>query len=437
MMGPGKPFVVTIASEKGGVGKTTLATNLAVYLKALAEDLPVTIVSFDNHFSVDNMFAIGLRPKQTVADLFHGKDPAEIAQLGEYGVQYIASERQLFPSDNDSFYLQNLLSQSSIGGIFIIDTRPVIDYFTRCALCSADLLIIPVKDRPSLVNAAAISDVYREYGGSHDHVWLLPTLIDARLKLRNNIGIQKLLTFLGKEEGYQFLDFYIAKSPKVESLASGLSTRIFPILTHAKGTIVHRQLRKAADFVLSEYKRRPARVSFNSTLPIPAGRLRRFHNECLLCGESFASDPVLFWHDQRSRRRGALHSHCLNDIFDLAIRKSWLNQGIILLCCDLDRVGLSEEADTAIIRLYDQQAEEILSRPVKIIPGSRLEYLLVGITGRSLGEFFREGIFLSLEAYPLTDQLANPLYQKFHHMRRTIRRLQTLSKEFALQGFSC
>ncbi|NIP49193.1 MAG: ParA family protein, partial [Gammaproteobacteria bacterium] len=43
-----RPFVITVASEKGGVGKTTIATNLAVYLKALREDLPVTIASFDN-----------------------------------------------------------------------------------------------------------------------------------------------------------------------------------------------------------------------------------------------------------------------------------------------------------------------------------------------------------------------------------------------------
>ena len=48
-------YIITISSEKGGVGKTTLATNLAIYLKALHEDLPVTLLSFDNHFSGDRM----------------------------------------------------------------------------------------------------------------------------------------------------------------------------------------------------------------------------------------------------------------------------------------------------------------------------------------------------------------------------------------------
>jgi len=45
------PYTITISSEKGGVGKTTLATNLAIYLKAIREDLPVTLFSFDNHFN--------------------------------------------------------------------------------------------------------------------------------------------------------------------------------------------------------------------------------------------------------------------------------------------------------------------------------------------------------------------------------------------------
>jgi cellulose biosynthesis protein BcsQ len=58
------PFVITVSSEKGGVGKTTLATNLAIYLAAMRENLPVTIFSFDNHFTIDRMFEFrDKRPK--------------------------------------------------------------------------------------------------------------------------------------------------------------------------------------------------------------------------------------------------------------------------------------------------------------------------------------------------------------------------------------
>ena len=68
------PYIVTISSEKGGVGKTTLATNLAIYLKALHEELPVTLLSFDNHFSVDQMFSINRsRTKMMSAPFLPGK----------------------------------------------------------------------------------------------------------------------------------------------------------------------------------------------------------------------------------------------------------------------------------------------------------------------------------------------------------------------------
>ena len=106
-------FVVAVASEKGGVGKTTIATNLAVYLKALREDLPVTIASFDNHFSVDQMFALGPPPGNNIAVLFEDEQPPDLVRLGQYGVQYLASSRRLQPPDHPPQWLRQRLDSSS------------------------------------------------------------------------------------------------------------------------------------------------------------------------------------------------------------------------------------------------------------------------------------------------------------------------------------
>ena len=87
-----QPFVITVSSEKGGVGKTTVAINLAIFLKALREDLPVTLLSFDNHFSVDRMFRIGKHPQGgQVGDLFSGIAASKLIETGEFGVHRITS----------------------------------------------------------------------------------------------------------------------------------------------------------------------------------------------------------------------------------------------------------------------------------------------------------------------------------------------------------
>jgi hypothetical protein len=353
------------------------------------------------------------------------EDPADLVHLGEYGVQYLSSERQLSPPDDDVLRLQRLLAQSTLGGILIIDTRPVIDYFTCNALAAADLVIVPIKDRPSLVNAPAILDVFVAAGGNPEHAWLLPSLIDARLKLRYGIGMQAFLTFSGRERGYQVLDLCITKSPKVESLTTGLSSRIYPVLTHARGTIVHQQFRQLADFVLAEETRRPAQTPLSALQPLPPGRLRRLNRACPHCGLSIEAKTVFFWHDHRSRRRGALHGHCLDEIFGDDALAGWQDQGAILLCCDLDSVGMSGDADTAILRLFDRHGEEIQSRPVQVRGGSRFEEILIAMTGHSIGDFFREKLFVELQAVPLSEALSGQRYQPFHALRRMVLRHQT------------
>jgi cellulose biosynthesis protein BcsQ len=113
-----RAYIITIASEKGGVGKTTLATNLAVYLKGLAEDLPVTLFSFDNHFTVDQMFRLSKTiGNQHVGQLFSGSDPVSLLTDGQYGVNYIPSSRNLLEHQQQVTRVEQLaqiISQSSL-----------------------------------------------------------------------------------------------------------------------------------------------------------------------------------------------------------------------------------------------------------------------------------------------------------------------------------
>ena len=176
-----RPFIVTLASEKGGVGKTTIATNLAVYLKALREDLSVTIASFDNHFSVDQMFAIAGRSAGSVADLLEDRAIENLVHLGEYGVQFIASERRLAAPDEPPEKLAGRLRGLPLDGILVLDTRPIMDWFTRAALLAADLVLVPVKDRASLVNASAIRTLLEKQAAGQ-RLWLVPRPACARAR---------------------------------------------------------------------------------------------------------------------------------------------------------------------------------------------------------------------------------------------------------------
>jgi len=106
------PLVITVACEKGGVGKTTISTNLAVYIKAIREDMTVTIFSFDNHFTTDKMFLLnGVSAESSVRDLFYGQTLQELATMGEYGVQFVPSSRNLSSIGNRYDILSRKLAE--------------------------------------------------------------------------------------------------------------------------------------------------------------------------------------------------------------------------------------------------------------------------------------------------------------------------------------
>jgi cellulose biosynthesis protein BcsQ len=327
------PYIITISSEKGGVGKTTLATNLAVFIKALHEDLPVSILSFDNHFTIDRMFAIKGQPlKGNVADLLHGTSGLDLLHTGQYGVNYIPSSTslsELKSSFKGPMVLARHLATSRIPGIVIIDTRPDLDIFTQNALYTADSVLIPIKDMPSMENCRNIFDLFDKRGLDKRSLSLIPCLIDERIKFDGPFVDQKtLLRAYAINRGYRCHDIFISKSPKVESLATNPEGKVFPVLTHGRGTDVYGQFTQLAKTFIDDYHAttEPRALLFHNWLSSENirkknelfTRLSGIKQECLICGKKLSDhlDGKLTFYTETSDDSitGFLDGNCFTDL---------------------------------------------------------------------------------------------------------------------------
>lgn len=154
--------VITVASTKGGVGKTTVVVNLAAALSKQSKR--IVIIDLDLQFGDVSMF-LDARPKRTVYDWVkedqEGKRIEDYLTLSKQGISILpAPQRPEFAeviTGNDVRRAINLLKQRF--DFVLIDVSSHMNENSIVALESSDdILVMTYMDLPTLKNSKLLID---------------------------------------------------------------------------------------------------------------------------------------------------------------------------------------------------------------------------------------------------------------------------------------
>ena len=262
-----RPFrVVSVVSNKGGVGKTTVATNLAVYLRAMREDLPILLIGLDDQPAIDRMFALGPGPSEpTILDALRAGSLARAIRLGQYGVHYVPTSARIAELKReiaDPARLEAVLARTGWRGVVVVDTKSDLEILTQNALHASDLALVLARDQLSLGEAGKVFDLLDGWGRPRETARILLSLMDLRVRYAEGQArdVMSLLLAEIRGQGYPLLETFLSSSPKVESLQTNPARSMQSILHGAPGSIVHRQMRLVAQEVLRIAAPEAARV---------------------------------------------------------------------------------------------------------------------------------------------------------------------------------